>query len=114
MFVDYLFNSDEYLSNFGYDTVTYQRRRILPSREAGETPFNIKSPRYDAYHRRQLGFPQIVWQNEVRRFIPQDKRVKAGDPTNFLAMASSINPSASPSPKVSALNIDIEASIPRR
>ncbi|MGL5034542.1 MAG: phycobilisome rod-core linker polypeptide [Microcystaceae cyanobacterium] len=113
-FVDDLLNTDEYLSNFGYDTVPYQRRRNLPSREAGETPFNIKSPRYDAYYRRQLGFPQIVWQNEVRRFIPQDKKVRAGDPVSFLAMASSINPAANPSPKVSALNIDIAACIPRR
>ncbi|MFN5515055.1 MAG: phycobilisome rod-core linker polypeptide [Cyanobacteriota bacterium] len=113
-FVDTLLNSDEYLSNFGYDTVPYQRRRNLPSREAGEIPFNLKSPRYDAYHRRQLGFPQIVWQNEVRRFIPQDKKPKTGDPLNFLAMARSINPSASPTPKVSALNINIEASVPRR
>jgi phycobilisome rod-core linker protein len=77
-------------------------------------PFNLKSPRYDAYHRRQLGFPQIVWQNEVRRFIPQDKKPKAGDPMTFLAMARSINPSASPTPKISALNINIEASVPRR
>lgn len=113
-FVDDLLNTDEYLTNFGYDTVPYQRRRSLPSREAGETPFNIKSPRYDAYYRRQLGFPQIVWQNEVRRFIPQDKKVQAGDPLGFLAMASSINPAANPSPKVSALNIDIAACIPRR
>ncbi len=113
-FVDELLNSDEYLSNFGYDTVPYQRRRILPGRELGERPFNIKSPRYDAYHRRQLGFPQIVWQNEVRRFIPQDKRVQAGDPRNFLDMARSINPAGNPVPKISALNINIEASVPRR
>ena len=113
-FVDELLNSDEYLSNFGYDTVPYQRRRNLPGREAGETPFNIKSPRYDAYYRRQLGFPQIVWQNEIRRFVPQDKKIQAGDPANFLAMARSINPSANPIPKISALNIDIAASVPRR
>ncbi|MEB3248772.1 MAG: phycobilisome rod-core linker polypeptide [Merismopediaceae bacterium] len=113
-FVDELLNSDEYLGNFGYDTVPYQRRRNLPGRDLGETPFNIKSPRYDAYYRRQLGFPQIVWQNEIRRFVPQDKKIQAGDPANFLAMAQSINPSANPIPKISALNIDIAASVPRR
>ncbi len=113
-FVDALLDSDEYLNNFGYDTVPYQRRRNLPSRDQGETPFNLKSPRYDGYHRRQLGFPQIVWQNEVRRFVPQDKRAKAGDPVNFLSMARSINPTANTIPKVSALNINIEASVPRR
>jgi len=112
--IDDLLNSDEYLSNFGYDTVPYQRRRNLPSREAGELPFNIKSPRYDAYHRRQLGFPQIVWQNEVRRFVPQEKKLTAGNPMGFLAMARSINPTANAIPKVSAQNINIEASVPRR
>ncbi|WLT37773.1 phycobilisome rod-core linker polypeptide [Synechocystis sp. B12] len=112
--IDDLLNSDEYLNNFGYDTVPYQRRRNLPGREAGELPFNIKSPRYDAYHRRQLGFPQIVWQNEVRRFIPQEKKLTAGNPMNFLGMACSINPAANTIPKVSAQNINIEASVPRR
>jgi phycobilisome rod-core linker protein len=112
--IDDLLNSDEYLSNFGYDTVPYQRRRNLPGRETGELPFNIKSPRYDAYHRRQLGFPQIVWQNEVRRFVPQEKKLTAGNPMNFLNMARSINPAANAIPKVSAQNINIEASVPRR
>lgn len=112
--IDDLLNSDEYLNNFGYDTVPYQRRRNLPGRETGELPFNIKSPRYDAYHRRQLGFPQIVWQNEVRRFIPQEKKLTAGNPMNFLGMARSISPAANTIPKVSAQNINIEASVPRR
>jgi phycobilisome rod-core linker protein len=61
-----------------------------------------------------LGFPQIVWQNQIRRFVPQDKKPKAGDPMNFLGMVRSINPTVSPTPKVSALNINIEASVPRR
>jgi phycobilisome rod-core linker protein len=113
-FVDELLNSQEYLQTFGYDTVPYQRRRILPGRVAGELPFNIKSPRYDAYHRAQLGFPQIVWQNAVRRFVPQEKKAKAGDPSQFLDMARSINAKGSPVPRVSALNINIEASVPRR
>ncbi len=113
-FLDDLLNSDEYLTSFGYDTVPYQRRRNLPGREAGELPFNIKSPRYDAYHRRQLGFPQIVWQNEIRRFIPQDKKLTAGNPVGFLNMARSIKPSGSTPPRVSAQNINIEAAVPRR
>lgn len=113
-FVDALLNTDEYLENFGYDTVPYQRRRSLPSRDQGETPFNIKSPRYDGYYRAQLGFPQIIWQNEVRSYVPQEKRAKAGDPAVFLNMARSISPQISNPPRVSALNINIEASVPRR
>lgn len=113
-FVDELLNSDEYLENFGYDTVPYQRRRILPGRTQGELPFNIKSPRYDGYYRSVLGFPQIIWQNEIRRYIPQDKKAKAGDPSSFLDMARGLNAKGSPVPRVSAMNIDIEKSVPRR
>ncbi|AFY77430.1 MAG: phycobilisome rod-core linker polypeptide [Hydrococcus sp. C42_A2020_068] len=113
--VDQLLNSDEYLENFGYDTVPYQRRRNLPSREKGELPFNIKSPRYDDYYRRILGFPQIVWQNEVKRFTPQEKKPKAGDPSLYLDMARSLSSArGNPTPRVSAMNINIEASVPRR
>lgn len=114
-FFDALLNSDEYLENFGYDTVPFQRRRNLPGREQGETPFNIQSPRYDAYHRSILGFPQIVWQNEIRRFVPQDKKAKAGDPSLFLSMAQSL-PSATGNPggRVSTANINIAADVPRR
>jgi phycobilisome rod-core linker protein len=56
-FVDQLLNSDEYLSNFGSNTVPYQRRRILPQRSQGELPF-ARMSRYDNYHLgklRQLG-----------------------------------------------------------
>lgn len=114
-FVDQLLNSDEYLENFGYDTIPYQRRRNLPSRDLGEIPFNIKSPRYDGYYRGILGFPQIIWQNEVRTFIPQDKQPKAGDPINFLSIARGLGSAkGNPVPRVSAMNINIEASVPRR
>lgn len=107
-FVDELLNSDEYLENFGYDTVPYQRRRSLASRDAGETPFNIKSPRYDGYYRKILGFPQIVWQNQVRRYVPQEKQAKAGDPSLFLNMARSLPSTRGVTiPNVSAFNVSL-------
>jgi phycobilisome rod-core linker protein len=52
-FVDDLLNSEEYLSNFGYDTVPYQRRRILPQRIQGDLPF-ARMPRYGADYRAKL------------------------------------------------------------
>ncbi|MEM8543146.1 MAG: phycobilisome rod-core linker polypeptide [Cyanobacteria bacterium P01_H01_bin.119] len=52
-FVDELLESDEYLDNFGYDTVPYQRRRILPQRATGELPF-ARMARYDQFHLDQL------------------------------------------------------------
>jgi phycobilisome rod-core linker protein len=113
-FIDALLNSSEYLDAFGYDIVPYQRRRVLPGRTEGELPFNIKSPRYDAYHRAQLGFPQVIWQTSVRKFTPQEKQAKAGSPSNFLDMARSINPRGNMPPSFSATNIDIEKSVPYR
>ncbi len=52
-FVDALLDSEEYMNNFGYDTVPYQRRRILPQRVSGELPFE-RMPRYGADHRAVL------------------------------------------------------------
>lgn len=113
-FIDELLNSEEYLEAFGYDTLPYQRRRVLPGRTEGELPFNIKSPRYDAYYRGKLGFPQIIWQTTVRSYVPQDKQPKAGSPALFLDMARGINPQGNQPPRISATNIDIEKSVPYR
>ncbi|MGB3493018.1 MAG: phycobilisome rod-core linker polypeptide [Elainellaceae cyanobacterium] len=113
-FADALLDTEEYLENFGYDTVPFQRRRNLPGRPEGELPFNIKSPRYDGYHRAQLGFPQIIWQNEIRRFTPQEKQVRAGSPSGFLDMARSIGSKGNTPPRVSAQNIDYLSAVPYR
>lgn len=111
-FMDQLLSTDEYMENFGYDTVPYQRRRSLPSRDKGEIPFNIKSPRYDAYYRSQIGFPQVVWQNAVRRFRTPDRVPQAGDPALFLNMARSATiPSVSV--RVSTADISL-AAVPYR
>lgn len=113
-FIDDLLDSDEYLSNFGYNTVPYQRRRLLLQREKGETPFNLKTPRYGESHRNQLGFPQLVWQNQVRRFTPQEKTVSAGNPAIFLDMARGLSSAkGNPTPRVSAQNISL-SSVPYR
>ncbi|MBE9170101.1 phycobilisome rod-core linker polypeptide [Pleurocapsales cyanobacterium LEGE 06147] len=113
-FIDDLLNSDEYIENFGENTVPYHRRRILPSRVIGETPFNITSPRYDAYYRDKLGFPQPIWQEAVRTFRPYDKQPKTGDPSLFLNMVRSINPRAAKQNGTSAYDIDIDKTVPYR
>ncbi len=113
-FIDDLLNSEEYLSNFGDSTVPYQRRRVLPSQAVETETTNLRLPRYDGYYRAKLGFPQIIWQTEVRRYTPQDKQPKAGDPANFLALARSIDPQGNLPQRVSPYNIDIEKSVPYR
>ena len=113
-FVDDLLNSSEYIENFGENTVPYQRRRVISGRSEGELPFNIKSPRYDAYHRAQLGFPQVVWQTVVRGYRSYDKQPRTGDPAQFLNMARAISPAPGMPGRVSPYNIDIEKSVPYR
>ncbi len=49
-FIDELINSNEYVENFGDNTVPYQRRRILSQRTQGELPFN-RMARYDEHYR---------------------------------------------------------------
>lgn len=113
-FINDLLDSEEYLSNFGDNTVPYQRRRILPQRVKGEVPFNLRTPRYEAYHRSQLGFPQSIWQNQVRRFTPQEKQGKEGDPSRYLGMAREVAPTNTNVPRVSVYNINIDATVPYR
>jgi phycobilisome rod-core linker protein len=113
-FIDDLLNSEEYQDNFGDSIVPYQRRRILPGQSTGETPFNLKSPRYDAYHRSKLGFPQVIWQSTVKSYRAPDKKVKTGDPSLFLSMAQSIRPLGNSPQSVSPYNIDIERMVPYR
>lgn len=113
-FVDDLLNSNEYIENFGENIVPYHRRRILPGRAIGEIPFNITSPRYDAYHRNQLGFPQTIWQTVVSNYQSYDKKVKTGDPSLFLGMAKSINAKAARPNPPSTANIDIAKAVPYR
>ncbi len=113
-FIDDLLNSDEYLEAFGDDILPYQRRRVLPSQRIGEMPFNLKSPRYDAYHRAQLGFPQLIWQNTVRSYVATDRTPKIGDPSLFLNMARSISTPAGTQSPVSTQNLDYERLVPYR
>lgn len=111
-FIDALLASEEYESNFGESVVPYQRRRSMLQRIQGETPFNLKTPRYGEYHRSQLGFPQVVWQNAVRRFVPQETKA-AGSPQEFLGMARALQRSVT-TPRISTANINIATAVPRR
>ena len=113
-FVDGLLDSEEYLENFGFDIVPYQRRRVLPKRATGDTPFNLKNPRYDEYYRSLSGFPQLVWQNEIRKFTPQEKQAKEGDPSLFMGMAKELSPEGNPGGRVSTVNMNYEAMVPYR
>ena len=76
--VDQILDSQEYLDNFGYNTVPYHRNRVVGSRDVGETPFNITSPRYEAYYRGILGFPQVMYTGGPAKAIPLRSRQRRG------------------------------------
>ncbi|MEO0988354.1 MAG: phycobilisome rod-core linker polypeptide, partial [Cyanobacteria bacterium J06639_14] len=52
-FIDDLLSSEEYVENFGDNTVPYQRRRILPQRAQGDVTF-AHMPRYTEDYLAQL------------------------------------------------------------
>lgn len=108
-FIDALQATDEYENSFGDSIVPYQRRRVLPQRNGGETPFNLKTPRYAAYHRNQLGFPQIIWQNPIRSFKPQESQPTAGNPALYVNMARAVMPAAPVAPRVNVASLQIAA-----
>lgn len=91
-FVDLLLSSDEYLDNFGDNTVPYQRRRIIAQRSKGEIPFNLKTPRLGKSFLSKQGMPTLLWPGPVRQFRPQEQKPKAGDPALFLTMVADIAP----------------------
>nr|YP_009394511.1 phycobilisome rod-core linker polypeptide [Vertebrata thuyoides]ARW63073.1 phycobilisome rod-core linker polypeptide [Vertebrata thuyoides] len=90
-FVDILLNCDEYLENFGENTVPYQRRRIICQRSKGEIPFNLKTPRLNYSFLSKQFMPRLSWSGPVRRFRPQEQKPKAGDPALFLGMLNDIS-----------------------
>ncbi|BBL86398.1 phycobilisome rod-core linker polypeptide cpcG (chromatophore) [Paulinella micropora] len=83
--VDDILNSAEYLENFGYDTVPYHRNRVVGSRVVGETPFNITSPRYEAYYRGILGFPQVVYSGTTKAYPERARQRRGGFPEDYLS-----------------------------
>jgi phycobilisome rod-core linker protein len=60
------------------------------SRDVGETPFNLTSPRYDAYYRGILGFPQIVFTGTAKAFPARAQQRRGGYPEDYLAWVRSM------------------------
>jgi phycobilisome rod-core linker protein len=84
-FIDALVDSEEYQTNFGDNTVPYQRRRFK------DRPFNLVTPRYGNYWRDKL----------------ENERYKSGDIKNFLDLAKSIEIRTVNYKPVSTANIQI-------
>ena len=89
--VDVLLDSQEYLDAFGYDTVPFQRNRVLPGRQLGDTPFNVSTPRYDEYYRGVLGFPQIIFTGPTKKLPERATIKKGGSPSDYLDWVKSVS-----------------------
>lgn len=115
-FVDELLDSQEYLDNFGYDTVPYQRRRVLPGRDIGETPFNIQSPRYDAYWRGIIGFPKAIFAGRiVAKKLPARSRIqRGGSPSDYKGWVADLTVTRSVAGGSSNTEFDFLAKVPYR
>ena len=111
--VDALLDSQEYLDSFGYDTVPYQRNRVLPGRELGETPFNVTTPRYDEYYRGIFGFPQIVYTGTAKALPARAKVKRGGAPADYMAWVGSLGNARGMSPS-SSPDMDYMAKVPYR
>ena len=111
--VDDLLDSDEYLEAFGYDRVPFQRNRVLPGRDLGDTPFNITTPRYDEYYRGILGFPQIVFTGPVKTIPARAKIKRGGSPSDYMAWVKDV-PMARPQGGSTSTDLDYMARVPFR
>jgi Phycobilisome Linker polypeptide. len=85
--VDAILDSEEYLTNFGEDTVPYQRRRMQGR------PFNLVTPRYSHYWRAKeaAGYSADVGV-KLRNLNGNSLRVRSGIPNLFFDLAADINP----------------------
>ncbi len=112
--VDDILNSQEYLDAFGYDTVPYHRNRVVGSRDLGETPFNITTPRYEAYHRNVLGFPQIIYTGTARSLPERASQRRGGYPEDYLAWVRTLPATRTRGNSGGSANIDYLAKVPYR
>jgi len=112
--VDDILDSPEYLENFGFDTVPYQRNRVVGARELGETPFNITSPRYDAYYRGILGFPQIIYTGTAKTLPERAKQRRGGYPEDYLDWVRALPASRSSAGAQGSTSMDYLSKVPYR
>lgn len=80
--VDALLDSQEYLDNFGYDSVPFQRNRVIPGKELGDTPST--SPAHDTTSTTEefLAFLSLSIQtrSKPKPFLPEPKSSAAVSP----------------------------------
>ena len=112
--VDDILNGQEYLDAFGYDTVPFHRNRVVGSRDLGETPFNITTPRYEAYYRGILGFPQVVYTGTAKTIPARSRQRRGGFPEDYLPWVRNLPAMRSQGGASGSVSMDDLAKVPYR
>jgi phycobilisome rod-core linker protein len=115
-FVDALLDSEEYNTNFGDNTVPYQRKRMGRSLEG--RPFNLVTPRYDSDYRERAEITKYDWQFTLQKYFTEKaktRRLPEGDPNKYREMAQAIAPKRAYPQTVRASGIpDFLSAVPYR
>ena len=114
LLVDDILDSQEYLNAFGYDTVPYHRNRVVGSRDLGETPFNITTPRYEAYYSGILGFPQLVYTGTAKTIPARSGQRRGGFPEDYLPWVRNLPAMRSQGGASGSVSMDYLAKVPYR
>jgi len=112
--VDDILNGQEYLDAFGYDTVPFHRNRVVGSRDLGETPFNLTTPRYEAYYRGILGFPQVVYTGTAKTIPARSRQRRGGFPEDYLPWVRNLPAMRSQSGASGSVSMDYLSKVPYR
>ncbi|MDA0717307.1 MAG: phycobilisome rod-core linker polypeptide [Cyanobacteria bacterium] len=112
--VDDILDSQEYLDAFGSDTVPFQRHRVVGARDLGETPFNITTPRYEAYYRGILGFPQVVFTGTAKTIPARSKQRRGGFPEDYLPWVRNLPGTRNQGGGSGSVNMDYLSKVPYR
>lgn len=113
--VDALLDGEEYLTNFGENTVPYQRKRMGSGLEG--RPFNLVTPRYNEDYRDRAEITKYDWQFTLQKYFTkkeQERRLPEGDPRRFRGIAQSIAPKVNYAQKLRAADIDFLSLVPYR
>ncbi|ABI47163.1 phycobilisome rod-core linker polypeptide [Synechococcus sp. CC9311] len=83
-FVDQILESDEYMSNFGYDGTPAQRGRLIPGRPSGDMPIYQRFPRYGEEWRNSLISREVVNKTFTTGGVKSEMNSIVGKPPAWL------------------------------
>ncbi len=83
-FVDQILESDEYMTNFGYDGAPTQRGRLIPGRSTGDMPIYQRFPRYGEEWKNSLIAREFVNKTFTTGGVSSTMKSLVGKPPEWL------------------------------